>query len=68
MTGKCDTCGIDLQQRADDCEDTVRNRLLAYEKSTAPLIGFYSQGAYSRIDGAAAPDSVFVAIKTALGV
>jgi adenylate kinase len=68
VAGKCDTCGIDLQQRADDCEDTVRNRLLAYEKSTAPLIGFYSQGNYTRIDGAAAPDSVFVAIKAALGV
>lgn len=65
--GKCDTCGAELQQRADDCEDTVRNRLVAYEKSTAPLIGYYSGGAYTRIDGTGSPDAVFAAIQAALG-
>jgi adenylate kinase len=68
VAGKCDACAVDLQQRADDCEDTVRNRLVAYEKSTAPLIGHYSGGNYTRIDGTGSPDSVFAAIKTALGV
>lgn len=66
VAGKCDTCGIDLQQRADDCEDTVRNRLVAYEKSTAPLIGHYSGGNYTRIDGTGSPEAVFAAIKSAL--
>ncbi len=68
VSGKCDTCSIELQQRADDCEDTVRNRLVAYEKSTAPLIGYYSNGNYTRVDGATSPESVFAAIKSALGV
>lgn len=67
VAGKCDTCGVDLQQRADDCEDTVRNRLVAYERSTAPLIGYYSGGNYTRIDGTGSPDGVFDAIKAALG-
>lgn len=58
----CDHCGIELQQRADDCEDTVRNRLVAYEKSTAPLIEFYSGQDYRRVDGQGAPDQVFQAI------
>lgn len=67
VAGKCDTCGVELQQRADDCEDTVRNRLVAYERSTAPLIGYYSGGNYTRIDGTGSPDGVFDAIKAALG-
>jgi adenylate kinase len=64
----CDLCGAALAQRADDCEDTVRNRLVAYEKSTAPLIGYYSQGSYCKIDGAGAPDDVFAMVLKALEV
>lgn len=64
--GTCDSCGAPLQQRADDCEETVRNRLSAYEKSTAPLIGYYRQGDYKRIDGTGAPDEVFEAIVAAI--
>lgn len=65
--GKCDNCHIDLQQRADDCEDTVKNRLVAYERSTAPLIDYYKGGSYHRIEGFGAPDSVFEAIVKVLG-
>ena len=66
VTGKCDNCAVELQQRADDCEDTVRNRLVAYERSTSPLIGHYSSGRYTRIDGTGSPESVFESIKSAL--
>jgi adenylate kinase len=62
----CDVCGASLAQRADDCEDTVRNRLIAYEKSTAPLIGYYAQGDYHRIEGTGTPDTVFAAVLKAL--
>jgi adenylate kinase len=64
--GACDACGAPLQQRADDCEDTVRNRLVAYEKSTAPLIEYYATGEYRRIEGTGSPDEVFAAIVAAL--
>jgi len=64
--GHCDNCHIELQQRADDCEDTVRNRLVSYEKSTSPLIEFYGQGPYARIDGTSTPDVVFDAIRKSL--
>ena len=37
----CDLCGAVLVQRADDQEDTVRNRLLVYEQQTAPLKEYY---------------------------
>jgi adenylate kinase len=61
-SGQCDHCSADLQQRADDCEDTVRNRLVAYEKSTAPLIGHYAGQDYHRVEGQGAPDDVFASI------
>lgn len=54
----CDTCGSTLAQRADDCEDTVRNRLAAYERTTSPLISHYAAGNYKRVDGTGAPDAV----------
>lgn len=64
--GKCDNCHIDLQQRADDCEDTVKNRLSAYARSTAPLIDHYSTSTYYKIQGLGAPDEVFAAIQNQL--
>jgi len=41
VEGRCDKCGGELYQRADDAPDTVRNRLFVYYKQTAPLIGYY---------------------------
>lgn len=39
--GKCDRCGGSLIQREDDREETVRRRLMVYEKETSPLKEFY---------------------------
>ena len=64
--GLCDVCGAALAQRVDDCEDTVRNRLVAYEKSTAPLIGYYAKGEYHRIEGTGTPNAVFAAVLKAI--
>lgn len=42
--GVCDNCGsTDLYQRADDNEETVKNRLEVFKKSSAPLIDFYEK-------------------------
>ncbi len=39
---KCDSCGHEgLTHRADDNEETVRNRLNVYQEQTAPLIDLY---------------------------
>ena len=39
--GICDRCGARLYQREDDQSESVRVRMEAYERSTAPLIEFY---------------------------
>lgn len=39
--GKCDICGGELYQRADDVPDTVRNRIRVYWDQTSPLVDYY---------------------------
>jgi adenylate kinase len=39
--GKCDICGGELYQRADDVPETVRNRIRVYRQQTSPLIDYY---------------------------
>lgn len=39
----CPTCGGDLFIRADDNEESVRERLDVYKKQTAPLIDYYGK-------------------------
>jgi adenylate kinase len=41
VEGICDKDGGELIQRPDDREEVIRPRLLAYEKLTAPLVGYY---------------------------
>ncbi|MFO8009745.1 MAG: adenylate kinase [Dehalococcoidia bacterium] len=43
VAGKCDHCGGELYQRADDNEETVRNRLDVFMKQTSPLIDYYTK-------------------------
>ncbi|MDH4207632.1 MAG: adenylate kinase [Anaerolineae bacterium] len=39
--GKCDICGGQLYQRADDVPETVRNRIVVYREQTSPLVDYY---------------------------
>ncbi|MCK9441681.1 MAG: adenylate kinase [Methanothrix sp.] len=43
VAGKCDACGGELYQRADDTEETVKERLTAYHAQTQPLIDYYNK-------------------------
>ena len=51
--GVCDACGsTDLKRRADDNEDSLRQRLMEYYKKTSPLIGYYhAKGKLRVVDG-----------------
>ncbi len=58
--GVCDVCGsTEFKRRADDTEETVRQRLVAYHAETAPLIAYYERrGKLRRVDGMAPIDEV----------
>jgi len=45
MEGVCDKCGseIKFEQRSDDNEETLKNRLDAYEKNAKPIIEYYNE-------------------------
>ncbi|OJF77002.1 MAG: adenylate kinase [Treponema sp. CETP13] len=56
IEGKCDKCGGDLYTRDDDKIEAIKNRLVVYRKSTAPLINFYkTKGNLVDIDARPAP-------------
>jgi adenylate kinase len=55
----CDKDGGKLLQRADDSEETIRQRLVAYEKQTSPLIDYYqSKGVLQEVDGNRRPEPI----------
>jgi len=63
----CSKCGAALYQREDDKEETVRNRLVVYERSTKPLIEYYTnKGLLHTINGDANIDVVDAAIHAVL--
>lgn len=65
----CPKCSGEMYQRADDTEDTVRNRLDVYEKSTSPLIDYYrGKGVLKTVDGNRPVDVVFADMKALLGL
>ena len=65
----CPKCNGEMYQRDDDNEETVRNRLEVYEKSTSPLIDYYrGSELLVSIDGDRDPDAVYADIKEALSL
>jgi len=67
VAGRCDRCGGELYQRADDNVETVKKRLDVYFAETAPLINHYSRaGKLLEIDGKGSVDRVSQRILAAL--
>jgi adenylate kinase len=59
VEGVCDKDGGKLLQRADDSEETIRQRLVAYEKQTSPLIEYYRRkGVLQEVDGNRRPEPI----------
>ena len=49
----CDKCGVEIEfkQRSDDTEETLKNRLDAYEKNAKPVIEYYEKkGLVKKVD------------------
>ncbi len=68
VDGVCDECGsTEFKRRADDNEESLRTRLLAYYRDTSPLIGYYyCKGLLKRVDGIGEIDKVAARISAAL--
>ncbi len=68
VDGVCDECGgTEFTRRADDNEETVRQRLEAYHAQTAPLIEYYEkQGIVKHVNGMADIDDVTKQIEQVL--
>jgi len=55
----CDGCKISLEQRRDDREEVVAERVSVYFQTTMPLIEYYEKsGALSRINADASPGNI----------
>ena len=67
--GKCTNCGhTEFKRRADDNEESLKTRLMAYYKQTSPLIGYYyAKGKLRPIDGMGTPDEVRHELEIQLG-
>jgi len=66
--GKCSNCGgTEFKRRADDNEDSLKQRLMEYYKKTSPLIGYYyARGDLSVVDGLGEIDTVAAEIRDVL--
>lgn len=68
VPGTCDRCGGELQQREDDSEETVTNRLKVYENQTAPLVSYYRErGLLKAVDGVGKVEEIGNRVVEALG-
>ena len=67
VEGVCDRCGGALYQREDDRPESIAVRLEAYERSTAPLIEFYSKlGLLRRVEATGSPEDICARTMVAL--
>jgi len=66
VEGTCDRCGgKEFVRRADDNPETVRARLVAYNKQTKPIAAYYDEHKIlSRVDGMKSIEGVHKAIGT----
>lgn len=69
VEGKCDKCGGELIQRADDNPETIQNRLNVYHEQTEPIKAYYEkQGLLVKAEGADSVDDTTKNVFKALGL
>ncbi len=66
--GRCDECGGELYQRADDSEETIKNRLDVYLAQSSPLIEYYDKkGLLLSVNGDQSINNVLTEVGRGLG-
>ena len=67
MDDRCDECGGELRQRADDNEETIGNRLRIYEAQTAPLVAYFErQDKLQTVSGEGEVEAIYARITALL--
>ena len=65
--GRCDICGGELYQRADDRPEVIAERLRVYREQTEEISAHYeAKGVFHRVDGAGSVEDVFRRISDVL--
>lgn len=61
VTGVCDVCGsTDLEQRADDKEEVITNRLKVFSETVNPVLKYYQDlGRLMKVDAETSVDEIF---------
>lgn len=68
VAGRCDRCGSELVQRADDKEETVRRRLTEFHRNTDDLVDHYRRrGLLREVPATDPPETIYQNILKALG-
>jgi adenylate kinase family enzyme len=68
MGDRCENEGTVLVQREDDCEAVIVRRFTEFDLSCAPLLEYYANADYHRIDGDRDPQLVSAELLHILGV
>jgi len=69
VADSCDRCDGKLFQREDDRPESIKVRLEAYDRSTAPLIAFYqNRGLLVRVIATGSPDEIYSRTLSALSL
>jgi adenylate kinase len=67
VDGRCDVCGGELYERADDRLDIIEKRLKVYEEETGGIKSHYrAKSVYRRVDGSGPVETVFALISEIL--
>ncbi len=60
----CNKCGEILQQRNDDTEEIIKNRINVYRSETLPVIGFYKKkGNLREIDAFSGIENIYSVVR-----
>ena len=67
VEGKCDKCGGELTQRADDTVESLKVRLQSYENQTVPVLEYFAEAGLTRkVNAGQAIDDVWNDVEAAL--
>lgn len=67
IVGRCDVCGGELYQRADDRPEVIEKRLQVFEQETRKIKDHYREkSVYRRVDGSGPVEAVFARISEIL--